>query len=129
MTFLKQLKSKHLLSMVLALGLVVAGTSPSWGADMTTPHSNAGEKAPWVDSRVMAIGLGVLGGVVVYGLVTRGIAWRGLGAGARFARTGLAGAAGLGGGWGGRWIFITTSGLVGALVGDWIYRSNQTPAH
>lgn len=115
---------------VIALGLTGAiFTTPTWGEILATPQATATkpteEAVPLVDNRLLAIGLGAVAGVTAYSLLTGN--W-GIGTGMRIARAGIPGTAALRVGsawWGGRWVFSTASGLVGALVGDWIYRNNQ----
>lgn len=134
MNMAKALRS-HVVPVTLAIGLTVAGNFTSaWGAEVPSSQAapviaaepaKAAPQVPLVDDRLLAIGLGVLGGIATYTIITGG--W-GMGA-ARMARTGMPVAAmRWGAGWGGRWIFATASGVVGALVGDWIHRSNEAAA-
>lgn len=124
----------HALSLTLALGLVAATATTSAAEITATPQVELAvprtteANVPWIDNRILAIGLGALGGVAIYSMLAGN-----LGMGMRVARTslpGLPGAAAIRvGGWGSRWVFSTASGLVGALIGDWIYRNNQQAAH
>lgn len=121
------------LSLTLALGLGVASITATQATEATaTPQATTPTaleptktSVPLVDNRILAIGLGAVAGIAIYHMLPGG--W---GMGMRAARASLPGLTGatamrVGGAWGGRWVFSTASGLVGALVGDWIYRNNQ----
>ena len=118
----------HAVYLLLALGLIIGSVTPSWSADAITTTqatSTVDEVVPLIDNRLLSIGLGALGGVAAYSFLTS--SW-GMATGMRVARAGLPGTAAFRAAtsvWGGRWVFSTASGLIGALVGDWIYRSNQ----
>jgi hypothetical protein len=130
----KQQRKSIILPVALASGLVLASAGQAWGAEVTTAVTATHEVSvpveessiPLIDDRVLAIGLGVLGGIATYQLIAGG----GWGAGAaRMARLNIPGSVLRTGGaaWGGRWFLTTVSGVLGALVGDWIYRSNEQP--
>jgi hypothetical protein len=122
--------TNQLVYLSLALGLVIY-TTTAWSTDTASvpQATTTKESVPLVDNRLVAIGLGTLGGIAAYSFLNS--SW-GMGTGMRIARAGLPGttAAFRTGSivWGSRSILSAVSGLIGALVGDWIYRSNQEAA-
>ncbi|CAK0781187.1 hypothetical protein CCP4SC76_7760012 [Gammaproteobacteria bacterium] len=116
----------RLAPIALTLGLVIGSTmTPVWGAEAPTAAtaSAPSDEKGWVDNRVSSVVLGAVGGVLAYTLYCR---WWGGGAGARMVQQGvLAPGAAAGAGVGGGRLMLATSGVVGALVGDWWYRSKQ----
>lgn len=150
MTFTK-LYSKQLRSMSLAFGLIISSTFTSaWGAEFTPvafqdTHPLATETNNWSSGRILAIGLGAIGGVAVYTLVTGDWGWGWSWGIATTTQTvaaipatvasavtapGVAAtvpaaitvpAAEFVAAWGGRRVFISASALVGAMIGDMVY--------
>ncbi len=90
---------------------------------MATPSAPAAE-VPLVDGRVLAVGLGFIGGIAVLNFFTGGMGTPMLAAGG--AAEGTLFAAGRAAG--GR-LITASSGVLGGLVGDYLYRWNgATPA-
>ncbi|MEI6412738.1 MAG: hypothetical protein WCP34_00560 [Pseudomonadota bacterium] len=123
---------RRMIPMTFALGLVIGSTvTPVWGAEAaaasTTPTPAAEEKVAWADNRALAVGLGAVGGVLAYSLLCSW--WGGGVGGARMVQQAAvmprAAGAGAGAAIGGSRLMLTASGVAGALVGDWFYRSKR----
>lgn len=75
---ISKVKSKQLLSMTLVLGLVVSSAFTSAYGSALTPvafQESAPTEQSSLTSRVIVIGLGALGGAVIYSLVTWDWGW------------------------------------------------------